>query len=54
MMKPPPTPSNPEKNPVAPPTTRLSVSVSRVMDVLHQAARVTGQPCAHHWAFLLE
>jgi hypothetical protein len=34
MMKPPPTPSNPEKKPVAPPTTRLSVIVSRVMNVL--------------------
>ena len=33
-MNPPPTPSRPEKNPVAPPTTRLSTILSKVMDVL--------------------
>src|SRR5919197_2586030 len=34
IINPPPTPSKPAKNPVAPPTTKLSVMLSRVMDVL--------------------
>ena len=29
-MNPPPTPSKPAKNPVAPPTTRLSATVRRI------------------------